>query len=238
MKPVQIYRHDETVGPGYLADFLKKHNIDYDLIALDQGDAVNFDLSNVSAIAFLGGDASVNSDISWISDEINLIQKASGKNFPIFGHCFGAQLISKALGGEITVMPRKEIGWFNLEWVKNSLTQEWFCALGNEIPALHWHEYSLTVPKGAVPLYGTQYCPNQAFVKGNIYATTAHVEVDSALLRGWITEYGDDLIPPSSSVQTEKELTKDLSTKVKKMQALTDVLYRRWLKEIVNYNKT
>ena len=236
MKPVRIYRHDEPVGAGYFIEYLQKQNLEYDLIAIDQGEVIDFDLSDTSALVFLGGDSSVNDNHSWINDEISLIKEATKKNFPIFGHCFGAQLISKALGGEITKLPRKEIGWFALEWVQNSITQEWFGQISDEIKALHWHEYSLTIPKGATALFGTRYCPNQAFVSNNIVATTAHVEATSNLLKHWVVEYSDELLPVSSTVQHVDEITKDLPKRVKRMQRLADVLYQRWLDRVKQYN--
>ena len=236
MKPVRIYRHDKPVGAGYFIEFLKQQNFEYDLVALDQGEVVDLDISNTSALVFLGGDASVNDEFSWIDDEISLIQLANKQNFPIFGHCFGAQLISKALGGEITQMPRKEIGWFTLNMVQNAITQEWFGHIQDEVQALHWHAYSLTIPKGATPLFGTSYCSNQAFVWDNVVATTAHVEVTPKLLQQWVDEYRDELMPASSTVQTEAEITKDLANRVKDMQRVTDVLYKRWLDMVKQFH--
>lgn len=236
MKPLRIYRHDEFVGPGYFLDFLKQYGVEHELIAIDQGDAVSSDFNNSSGLVFLGGDSSVNDSFSWIDDEINLIKQAAEKSFPLFGHCFGAQLISKALGGMVTPMQHKEIGWFPLEWTDNSVAQEWFGQFKNNIQAMHWHEYSLTIPDGAVSLFGTQYCPNQAFVANNIVATTAHVEVTPSLLKQWLIEYGDSLIPASLTVQTEYEITKGLETRVSSMQQVADALYQRWFVMVKNYN--
>ena len=236
MKPVRIYRHDEPVGAGYFVDFLDQQNVAYELIAIDQGEVVNFDLSNTSALVFLGGDSSVHDGYSWIEDEIALIQQATKHNFPIFGHCFGAQLISKALGGEITPLPHKEIGWFALERVQNSITQEWFGNIKDEVMAIHWHEYSLTIPKGATALFGTRYCPQQAFVSNNIVATTAHIEATSTLLKQWVMVYGDELLPTSSTIQHKDEITKDLPSRFKNMQRLADVLYQRWLDMVEQYH--
>ncbi len=236
MKPLRIYRHDESVGPGYFLDYLKQHGIEHELIAIDRGDAITDDFNNASGLVFLGGDSSVNDSFSWIDDEINLIKQAAEKNFPLFGHCLGAQLISKALGGKVTAMQCKEIGWFPLEWTDNSIAQEWFGHFKNNIQALHWHEYSLTMPNGATPLFGTQFCPNQAFVANNIVATTAHVEATPDLLKQWLNEYGDSLIPTSQTVQSEQEITNDLKARVTSMQRVADTLYQRWLVMVMNYN--
>lgn len=236
MKPVRIYRHDESVGPGYFLEYLKQHGIEHELIAIDQGEPISYDFNNASGLVFLGGDSSVNDTFAWIDDEINLIKQAAEKKFPLFGHCFGAQLISKALGGTVTAMQYKEIGWFPLEWTDNSEAREWFGQFKTNIQALHWHEYSLTLPRGATSLFGTQYCPNQAFAANNIVATTAHVEATPDLLNQWLLEYGDSLIPASPTVQSEQEIRNDLKTRVTSMQRVADVLYQRWFDMVKDYS--
>ena len=236
MKPVRIYRHDEPVGAGYFLDFLKSQAIEYELIAIDQGETVTFDYDQTSGLVFLGGDSSVNDSFSWIDDEISLIQQAAAENFPIFGHCFGAQLISKALGGAVSCMSQKEIGWFALDWAENSIAQEWFGQLSNSIKAMHWHQYSLTIPAGATSLFGTDYCPNQAFVINNMIATTSHVEATADLVQEWVSVYADDLNPVSNTLQSESEILKDINRRVSSMQCLTNILYMRWLAMMQSYN--
>ena len=40
MKPVAIFRHAATEGPGYFANFLNEHAIPWRLIRIDAGDTV------------------------------------------------------------------------------------------------------------------------------------------------------------------------------------------------------
>src|SRR6266446_10944713 len=40
MKPVAIFRHSPTEGPGYFATYLDARDIPWRLIAVDQGDAI------------------------------------------------------------------------------------------------------------------------------------------------------------------------------------------------------
>ncbi len=229
MKPIRIFRHDEPVDAGYFTDFLIQNEFEFELITIDQGDAVTFDLENVSGLVFLGGDSCVHDGHPWIDDELKLIHKAYNQKFPIFGHCFGAQLITKALGYGIAALPTKEIGWYALNWVQNSITEEWFECLPENIHALHWHEYALEVPRQAIPLFGTQYCPNQAFVLDNIVATTAHVEVTSEMLKQWTVEYADQIKLHSKTIQSQQEMLRNVDKRVKQMQSLTNILYTRWI---------
>ena len=40
MKPVAIFRHSPTEGPGYFATYLEAHSIDWNLVKIDAGEAV------------------------------------------------------------------------------------------------------------------------------------------------------------------------------------------------------
>lgn len=237
MKPIRIFRHDKWVGAGHFIDTLERHNFCYELIAIDQGEAVADDFQDVSGLVFLGSTASVNDEFSWIENELSLIRRAVKQKFPLFGHCFGAQLVSKAMGGDVVPMQVKEIGWHTIEFLDNSITRKWFNDLPLKVEAFHWHEDSLTVPEGTTPLYGTRFCPNQAFVADNLIATIAHVEVTSDLLKQWLNEYGYDLSPVSESVQSVEQVEKNMNARIQKMQQLTDVLYSRWLNMVTTYNR-
>ena len=111
MKPVAIFRHSPIEGPGYFAIFLEQHGIPWQLIAIDAGEAVPASPEAFSGLCFMGGPMSVNDDLPWIEQACALIRMAAARNIPVIGHCLGGQLMSKAMGGEITRNPVKEIGW-------------------------------------------------------------------------------------------------------------------------------
>src|SRR5687767_4370605 len=102
MKPVAIFRHSPTEGPGFFAAFLEEHGIPWKLIAIDAGETVPDDPTQFSGLGFMGGPMSVNDPLPWIPPVLNLIKHAIDKDIPVIGHCLGGQLMSKALGGQIT----------------------------------------------------------------------------------------------------------------------------------------
>ncbi len=207
------------------------------MVAIDQGEPIPTDINNISGLAFLGGTMSVNDALPWISEELNLICHAAEKNLPIIGHCFGAQLISKALGGSISTMPKKEIGWHTIEFLDNEICKQWFSRLPKTLDVLLWHEDAMTIPSGATPLYTTVHNPNQAFAIDNIIATIPHLEVTSTMLNDWLEVYGYDLEPLSDSVQSEVEISRDLAERLSTMHQLADVMYTRWLSMLgINQN--
>jgi len=111
MKPVAIFRHAAVEGPGYLADFLDRHAIPWQLIRVDAGDSVPTTPEAFSGLAFMGGPMSVNDDLPWLAREFSLIREAHAQDIPLLGHCLGGQLISRALGAVVSRNPLKEIGW-------------------------------------------------------------------------------------------------------------------------------
>lgn len=111
MKPVAIFRHARTEGPGHFATFLDAHRIPWRIIATDDAQAVPADPAAFSGLAFMGGPMSVNDPLPWIAPTLDVIRRAIDAGIPVIGHCLGAQLISRALGGVVSRNPLKEIGW-------------------------------------------------------------------------------------------------------------------------------
>jgi len=66
MKPVAVFRHAPTEGPGYFATFLHSKNIRLELIKLDAGQAVPAAPDAFSGLVFMGGPMSVNDDLPWM----------------------------------------------------------------------------------------------------------------------------------------------------------------------------
>ena len=111
MKPVAIFRQSPAEGPGYLSTFLDSHHIPWQLIKIDAGEDPPSRINQFSGLVFMGGSMSVNDDLPWIGSELKLIRQAVSSDIPLLGHCFGGQLISKALGGVVSRSKIKEIGW-------------------------------------------------------------------------------------------------------------------------------
>ena len=130
MKPVAIFRHARSEGPAYFATYLERRAIPWKLFALDEGRAVPKDVRRFSGLVFMGGPMSVNDDLPWIKPLLELVREAVRKDVPALGHCLGGQLMSKALGGEVTRARVKEIGWGEVEVADNGVAREWFGAAG------------------------------------------------------------------------------------------------------------
>src|SRR6185503_1808510 len=111
MKPVVVVRTARSEGPAYFASYLEQRSINWQLVALDEGAPVPRDPRLFSGIAIMGGAMSVNDDLPWISQVLELVREAVRKDVPVLGHCLGGQLMSKAFGGAVRASRYKEIGW-------------------------------------------------------------------------------------------------------------------------------
>ena len=94
MKPVAIFRHARSEGPGYLADFLDRRMTPWQLIRIDAGDAVPDTVTNYSGLVFMGGPMSVNDDLSWIPPVFQLNRTAVAAGIAVLGHWLGWQLLA------------------------------------------------------------------------------------------------------------------------------------------------
>ena len=236
MKPVRIFRHHEWIGAGYLLEMLKARGIPFEVIPADHASAVVRDPANVSGLVFLGAEYSVNDPFPWIRDELALIKNAIGKGVPVIGHCFGAQLISKALGGTVASMPAQEIGWHKAEIADTHEAREWLGEVPTGTPMLYWHGENFTLPPGSVALMGTAFQKNQAFAIGrNVVGTGAHLEVTPDIVRDWVNIRKDEMPPPSATTQTGTKILEDIGSKIRSMRQAADTLYNKWLTYVTAY---
>jgi GMP synthase-like glutamine amidotransferase len=231
MKPVAIFRHAPTEGPGYFATFLSQHGIPWVLVKIDQGQPLPQQAGDYSGLVFMGGPMSVNHDLPWIPQTLGLIRQAVKQEIPVLGHCLGGQLMAKALGGEVRKNPVKEIGWSEVKVEDNPAANEW---LGNSLKSFlsfHWHGETFTLPRGAERILSGQWCENQAFALGGHLGLQCHVEMTPELVKSWCKtgarEIAANLGP---SVQTALEMQADLGTRVSRLQRIADRLYSRWVK--------
>lgn len=231
MKPVAIFRHAATEGPGYFATFLADRAIPMELFKIDEGATVPSDPSPFGGLVFMGGPMSVNDDLPWIPPVLNLIREAVAKDIPVLGHCLGGQLMAKALGGSVGRNPVKEIGWGEVSMVDGPAAREWLAGLPPAFPAFHWHGETLTLPAGATRILESRYCPNQAFVLGKHLAMQCHVEMTEEMVRKWCEVGAQEIAEnPGPAVQTPESIQQDLAQRVGELNGMAGKLYDHWIK--------
>jgi GMP synthase-like glutamine amidotransferase len=232
MKPVAIFRHSPTEGPGYFSSYLDARGIPWQLVPVDDGAAVPSDPRKYSGLTFMGGPMSVNDDLPWLPKTFELIRRAVDAGVPCLGHCLGGQLMSKALGGVVTRNPVKEIGWGMVQVPEHETARAWFGET-REFLSFHWHGETFTIPDGAQRILGNAYCANQAFAIGPHLGMQCHVEMTPALIRAWCADWGDEVRNrASSSVQTPEQMEERIDERVRDLNAVAARLYDRWAERL------
>jgi GMP synthase-like glutamine amidotransferase len=230
VKPVVIFRHAATEGPGFLADFLDEHAIPWQLIKIDAGDPVPDSISHYSGMALMGGPMSVNDDLPWLPPLFARIREAVQLDIPLLGHCLGGQLMSKALGAKIGRNPVKEIGWGKVAASDNAEARSWF-PNQTEFNVFHWHGETFDLPEGAVHLLSSEYCRNQAYSIGKHLAFQCHIEMTADMVKSWC-EHGSQEIQEaadSPGVQQPEEIQQDLPARIAALQAIARPVYEKWI---------
>lgn len=231
MKPVAIFRHAATEGPGYLADFLGARNIPWKLIRIDMGDALPVSAEAFSGLVFMGGPMSVNDNLPWIPPVLALIREAVEKDIPVLGHCLGGQLMSKALGGIVGRNPVKEIGWGEITVKPGVAARMWFGETDRFL-GFHWHGETFTLPEGATPLLSSAYCENQAFALGKHLGFQCHIEMTADMVHAWCKGGAEEVASSAVSpgVQAVPEMIDQLDTRIPALNTLAASVYEVWIR--------
>jgi len=229
MKPVAIFRHARSEGPGYFATYLERRNLALKLIALDSGEPAPRDARVFSGLVFMGGPMSVNDDLPWIPPVLELIRDAVRNDMPVLGHCLGGQLISKALGGQVGPNPVKEIGWGELRIADNSVARAWFGDIEG-FESFHWHGETFSIPPGGTRLASSEHCLNQAFSVGKHLGLQCHVEMTPEMIRTWCESGREEIEAAADSpgVQKPAQMEVEIDARLAALHRVADRLYDRW----------
>ena len=229
MKPVVIFRHFRTEGPGYFATFLERHSIPWLLVRVDENEAVPEGPEGFSGFVFMGGPMSVNDPLPWVERSCVLIRAAVAADLPVLGHCLGGQLIAKALGGTITKNPVKEIGWGPVRVLDHPLARTWFGDLPG-FETFHWHGETFSIPPGATRLLESAHCANQAYALGKAFGMQCHVEMTEEMIRQWCTDGGAEIAASGGpAVQAPEVMQTGMAPRVAALHAVADRIYARWI---------
>jgi len=230
MKPVAIFRHARTEGPGHFATFLDAHGIPWQIVATDEAKVIPTDAAAFSGIGLMGGPMSVNDDLPWIEPTLQMIRNAVASDTPVIGHCLGGQLMSRALGGVVARNPVKEIGWGEVTIAPSApVARQWFGERQSFV-SFHWHGETFTIPEGATRIASSAWCDNQMFVLGPHLGMQCHVEMTEEMVRVWARggwkEIRDSAGP---SVQSSEAMQADLDARVAGLHSVAEGLYTRWI---------
>ena len=118
----------------------------------------------------------------WVLPELGLLRRADERAVPVFGICFGGQLLALAHGGEVSASSHPELGWVEVESDDETLVPggRWF----------EWHGDRWTLPRGATEIARNE-ASSQAFVLRRNLAVQFHPEMTCDIAQLWLDTGGD-----------------------------------------------
>ncbi|MGZ5768550.1 MAG: type 1 glutamine amidotransferase [Caldimonas sp.] len=226
MKPVAIFQHDPLQRPGFLLRFLDEIGIESQIICPSEGDDVPRSARCFSGVVFLGSDASVNDPLPWIERELKLVGDAIASDVPVLGHCFGGQMLARALGATVQKSAWPHIGWTRLR--VTPVAKPLFGA-DSQVLAFNWHYETFAIPQGATRTLFGEYCLNKGFVYGRHLAFQSHLEVTEEIVRTWCAAHRGELAAAHGpAVQHEAEILTSLPERLAAVHRAARCAYARW----------
>lgn len=179
---IVIVQHVAFEGPSMLIDWASERGYDVKIVPVYEN-AQFPDIATFDVVIILGGPMSVRdeADYAWLSKEKILISDAINAGKKVMGICLGGQLIAEVLGAAVMANSQKEIGWFPVN-IAPEAEEVSELLKGIELPlmAFHWHGETFAIAEGAVRLFQSEACSNQAFMyQKHVLALQFHIEMNN-----------------------------------------------------------
>jgi GMP synthase (glutamine-hydrolysing) len=143
-----------------------------------------------------GSGAMVTERLDWSERTAQWLHDAAQAGMPLFGICYGHQLIAHALGGDVGWHPQgREMGTVEIERLAPSNDDALFARLPERFAAQATHLQSvLKLPDGATLLAKSDHDPVHAYRwKDHVWGVQFHPEFSTTHMRGYVRARRDAL---------------------------------------------
>lgn len=179
-----MVRHHLEDDAGLVGLALVDRGFDVETVLVDASHPAPTDFV-ADLIVVLGSNASVYDAAvraAWLDAEMDSLARADGRGTPIFGICFGAQILADLCGGRVERAPAGEIGWYDVD-----------VAADAPVGAGPWFEYhhDRCVLPAQARVWATTRDAVQVFTIGRHVGVQFHPEIDGDQLSRWFdSEHG------------------------------------------------
>lgn len=193
-----VLQHAPTEGPGRFGEVLRSLGRTLDIRRLDLpagGPSGNrhipTDFDEVDGVISLGGPMMVGDALPWMQGELEFLAAAHRRQLPLVGICLGAQMIARALGGEVGPLEGGGAEWGMLPVRQSPIANTDTILAGTAwtMPAFHCHAQEVKkLPAGATALQSSDKCRVQSFRTGlRTYAFQYHFECSLRDIRDYLS---------------------------------------------------
>jgi GMP synthase (glutamine-hydrolysing) len=155
-------------------------------------------LTGVDGVIIGGSDTSVLDNFPWTGSIVELIRRIAEIKMPLFGSCWGHQMIARAFGGEVVSdVSRKEMGTIEVSLTPEGKVDELFSQLPATFTAQSGHKDHVSrLPQEIEPLAFSERSPYQALHMRDlpIYGAQFHADMDEVELKERLTFYQYDYV--------------------------------------------
>lgn len=163
-----------------------------------QSDPLDPDMLNHADVIMIGGagEYSATGSYPWMPAALDLIRRMADRGMPVFGSCWGHQVIARALGGRVIHdSDLAEIGCGPMMLTEAGKQDPVFGNFPERFLAnMGHHDRVSELPPDAVELVVSETQGNQAFRMGDlpIYGTQFHSELDARRMRKRFYRYREN----------------------------------------------
>ena len=190
-------------------------------------------LDRYAALIVLGGPMNADQIDTYpnLLTEVEIIREAVERDMSVLGICLGAQLLAKALGGQVARNAVREIGWHDVEMTGAGLDDPVLSTFAPRQEVFQWHEDGISLPPGVECLASSPASPVQAFRHGeHAYGFQFHLEANRPLIERWLTvpAHQESLREEAAAVTPEAILER-ADTSMAPLEALSRATFSRWI---------
>jgi GMP synthase (glutamine-hydrolysing) len=187
-KTALIIRHVPYEGVAGFRDPIEAAGYEVDRIDVADERFSALDLAEPDLLIMMGGPMGVyeQEQYPWISCQLGRLARRLEANRPTLGVCFGAQMMAEAMGGKVFAGHASEVGFHPV--ALHPGTENGPLRHLAEVPVLHWHGDTFTLPDNVELLASSHLYDHQAFRRGNnILALQFHAEMGlDPRIEAWI----------------------------------------------------
>ncbi len=205
---------------GSLLPAMERRGIAVDIVAADEDEPLPAP-GEVDLVVVTGSTDSVHDEsLSWIGREREYLRTAIGAGVPIYGICFGGQILASALGGTVAVSSRPEHGFVPVTSTRPELVAEG--------PWMQYHYDTITVPDD-VAVIARNEAGVQAFVSGPHLGVQFHPEIDPECFVAWRDGFSGTRSDMSEDGVDLEALAASIAARTDAAADDCDVLFERFL---------
>ena len=195
---IAIVVHQEHSRPGRVGALLEKRGYELHRLCPNLGCNLPEDMSDYAGVVVFGGPMSANDcgTLAGIKCELEWIPKVVEAGVPFLGLCLGAQLLTRAAGGQVGPHPEGavEVGYVDIE--PTEAGRAWFPA---PMKVYQWHREGMTLPECCELLATNDTYPVQGFRCGdNAFGFQFHPEVTLEMKQIWTLSAAERLTLPGA----------------------------------------